>query len=173
LNAQRHVIQITIASDFQYEQRSAPLGRRGLLSGTAVPLRFGEARADKLDQFLRGNRFCPEDHIQTGILICGLRQSAQHNDGKPVVFPANPVNQLRPPAIRHEVIGNDHTKTVTKDSQCRQRTLGGGRNGNLEPRIPQDCFADTELHRIVVNEQNLAQSRQAVTLACVLHFVAT
>ena len=148
------------------------MGRRGLLSGAAVPLRFGEARADKLDQFLRGNRFCPEDHIQTGILSRSLGQPTQHNDRKPIIIPANLVSQFRSAAIRHEVIDNDHTKTVTKASQCGQRTLGGGRNGNLKPRIPQDCFAHTELHRIVVNEQNLAQSSQAFTLACTLPLAA-
>ena len=143
------------------ENRDAVLGLFSWSGGPALPCSFGEARADKLDQFLRRNRFCPEGYIETFILGYGFSQSAQHDDRKPIIFPANLANQFRAAAIRHEVIGNDHAEAVAEGLQYGQRTFGTGCNRHLEPCLPQNCFADTELKRIVVNEQNLAQSSYA------------
>ena len=128
-----------------------------LLGRSAVPGGFVQAGPHKLDQVRRSQWLHSEDHIQIAVFNLCLRQPAQHNHWKPLVFRANGANQRRAAASRHDVVSNHHADPFTQSAQCGKRAVGGGGNGNLEPSIPQHCLADTELHGIVIDEQNLAQ----------------
>ena len=153
MTAQRHVTGITLSGDYlDWAQGRAdtgfPLGR------TALAICLGQAGANQFDQFERRQRFCPEDDLQPFVLGTGVGQAAEDDDGDPIISGTDLPDQFRPATAGHQMISDDHCYAITKGVQGSQCTFGGGSDGHVEAGPPQHLFADTQLHRVVINEED-------------------
>src|ERR1019366_9540270 len=55
------------------------------------------------------------------------------------------------------MVGDDYADAIANNAERGQGALDAGSYGHLKPGLPQDCFADDELHWVVVNEEDLVQ----------------
>ena len=59
----------------------------------------------------------------------------------------------------HDVIGDHEAEVMAGGTQEDQSAFGRSSNGDAEPGIAKDGFANLQLNGVIVNEKDLAQAR--------------
>ncbi len=114
--------------------------------------------AHEIDQFLWGQRFLLYSSVQALVLLRNIRHAADYdNRGRGIDF-AELTNKIRPAGAGQDVIGYDDAELISSRAQQCESAFGGSRDRYLESGSAEYGFADTQLHRVVVNQQNLTHA---------------
>jgi hypothetical protein len=72
---------------------------------------------DKLDEFGWGQRFKAEGNIEALVLLFGVRQAAEHDNGHFGVGFAEPADEIGTAGSGHQVIGDDEADLLVSAAQ--------------------------------------------------------
>ena len=139
---------------------TAPCDFSHIELGYAAPRRCSAcARLDLTSSISSGGGkgFAPEDDFHPSYSVSASANPLSTMTGSQYCGADLP-HQFRATATWHQVVGDDHADAVSKHPQRGQRAFRGSGDADLEAGVPQNCLANTQLQRIIVDEQNLAQT---------------
>ena len=97
----------------------------------------------------------PDDHVEPVIICFDVRHPSHHQHGDFPVLASQRAYEVRARDFGHHVIGHNGMEWRDRRIQESQRTWAGRRNGYQEACIAQHGLADPQLHRVIIDYQNV------------------
>ena len=115
--------------------------------------------ADEFDKFGGREWLEAESDVQSFVFDLSVGEATEYDDGDVISAGAEAADEIGTTRSGHDVIGNHETEVMASGTQQDQGTFGRGGDGYGETGIAKDRLADLQLNGVVVNEEDLTQTR--------------